>query len=174
MPVMDGIAASGLFRTPSRASRTTPIVALTANVLPDQVASFLAARMDAHVAKPFDPGELLAVAGRGPLLRGRHEGFDNVSPRLIQALSDDVQKKDRSDPKLWLGMSLGRIRDRALRHDQQLGNGSGVLQGGPNDLGRIDDVYISRRSAFEETSETLDMSEPSIGNLLISPARRRP
>ncbi len=44
-------------------SRTAPVVALTANVLPEQVEQFLAAGMDTHVGKPFDPDELLATVG---------------------------------------------------------------------------------------------------------------
>ena len=61
MPVMDGMEATRLLRTGSGASRATPVIALTANVLPDQVEAFLAAGMDAHVGKPFDPDVLLST-----------------------------------------------------------------------------------------------------------------
>ena len=38
-----------------------PIVALTANVMPDEIAACRAAGMQAHLAKPIDPGKLMAL-----------------------------------------------------------------------------------------------------------------
>ena len=60
MPVMDGIAAAReIRRRESAASRpATPIVALTANALSHQVAEYLAAGMDDHVAKPIEIAKL--------------------------------------------------------------------------------------------------------------------
>ena len=62
MPVMDGVEATRLIRTGSGASRTAPVIALTANVLPDQAEVSLATGMDAHLGKPFGPDELVAIA----------------------------------------------------------------------------------------------------------------
>jgi signal transduction histidine kinase/CheY-like chemotaxis protein len=55
MPIMDGVAATKAFRTlETRQDRSrTPILALTANVMPHQIESYLAAGMDGYVAKPF-------------------------------------------------------------------------------------------------------------------------
>jgi len=39
----------------------TPIVMLTANALPEHIASAEAAGADRHLAKPFDAGELLEL-----------------------------------------------------------------------------------------------------------------
>ena len=64
MPVLDGVEATKLIRSGNGASRLTPVIALTANVLPDQVETFLTAGMSAHVGKPFDPDELLATVTR--------------------------------------------------------------------------------------------------------------
>jgi signal transduction histidine kinase/ActR/RegA family two-component response regulator len=60
MPVMDGIAAAQEIRAAERASgRTrTPIIALTANALTHQVAEYMAAGMDGHVAKPIEIAKL--------------------------------------------------------------------------------------------------------------------
>lgn len=60
MPVMDGLQATGEIRRAERASgrRRTPIIALTANAMPHQVAAHLAAGMDGHVAKPVAVTEL--------------------------------------------------------------------------------------------------------------------
>jgi len=59
MPVMDGPAAARAIRASSGPGRDTPIVALTANVLPEQIAQCRAAGMQAHVAKPIDPRALM-------------------------------------------------------------------------------------------------------------------
>ncbi|HWH21954.1 MAG TPA: PAS domain-containing protein, partial [Allosphingosinicella sp.] len=58
MPVVDGVTATRMIRgLPGPASRV-PIVAMTANVLPEQVREFRAAGMDGHVAKPIKQAEL--------------------------------------------------------------------------------------------------------------------
>jgi CheY-like chemotaxis protein len=64
MPVMDGIAATGRIRRLGGAQAALPIIAMTANVLPDQIARFRQAGMDDHVGKPFQAAELLATVAR--------------------------------------------------------------------------------------------------------------
>jgi signal transduction histidine kinase/DNA-binding response OmpR family regulator len=77
MPRMDGLTATRLIRDMPTAAARTPILAMTANVLPEQVREFLAAGMDGHVAKPVRQAELhaavaavlagrTATAGRSP------------------------------------------------------------------------------------------------------------
>ncbi|THD60607.1 ATP-binding protein [Phenylobacterium sp.] len=60
MPEMDGVAATQEIRR--REAETgagrTPIVALSANVMKHQVAEYLAAGMDAHLAKPINVAQL--------------------------------------------------------------------------------------------------------------------
>jgi PAS domain S-box-containing protein len=61
MPVMDGPSAARAIRAlPGRAA-VTPILALTANVLPEQIEQCRAAGMQGHVAKPIDPRALFAA-----------------------------------------------------------------------------------------------------------------
>jgi PAS domain S-box-containing protein len=60
MPVMDGLTATRRIRalgTPE--GRATPIVAMTANVLPEQIARCREAGMDDHLGKPISPARLL-------------------------------------------------------------------------------------------------------------------
>ena len=63
MPRMDGVEATRAIRTAERmlGRARTPIVALSANVMPDQVGAYLAAGMDAHVAKPIELNRLHAA-----------------------------------------------------------------------------------------------------------------
>jgi CheY-like chemotaxis protein len=60
MPNMDGLTATRRIRAAEAGtSRRVPIVAMTADVLPDQIARCLDAGMDAHLGKPIEPGKLL-------------------------------------------------------------------------------------------------------------------
>ena len=64
MPGMDGLEATRAIRAGSAPNVATPIVALTANVLPAQVAQCLEAGMNDHLAKPIAPMELLSKIAR--------------------------------------------------------------------------------------------------------------
>jgi signal transduction histidine kinase/ActR/RegA family two-component response regulator len=58
MPGMDGLTATRLIRALPGAAGRTPIIAMTADVLPEHVAQCRAAGMVAHVAKPVRPEAL--------------------------------------------------------------------------------------------------------------------
>jgi signal transduction histidine kinase len=58
MPRMDGVTAARKIRQLSNGSRHTPIIAMTANALPEQIREFYQAGMNDHVAKPFKQQEL--------------------------------------------------------------------------------------------------------------------
>ncbi|MGY2049322.1 PAS-domain containing protein [Methylobacterium sp. JK268] len=64
MPQVDGLTATRRIRALASPARSLPIIAMTANVLPAQVAEFRAAGMDDHVGKPFGREALLAVVRR--------------------------------------------------------------------------------------------------------------
>jgi PAS domain S-box-containing protein len=65
MPVMDGLTATRrIRRLPIPTAQTTPIIAMTANVLPDQIAKCAEAGMDDHLGKPMQPARLLEVINR--------------------------------------------------------------------------------------------------------------
>jgi CheY-like chemotaxis protein len=63
MPGIDGFEATRRWRAheASRGGARLPIVALTANVLPDDIAQCKAAGMDAHLGKPFSIADLRDV-----------------------------------------------------------------------------------------------------------------
>lgn len=60
MPGMDGMRATRIIRALDHPAKDVPIIAMTANVLPQQVASFKANGMNDHIGKPCKRGELLA------------------------------------------------------------------------------------------------------------------
>jgi PAS domain S-box-containing protein len=64
MPGMDGMTATRHIRALPGLAGRVPIVAMTANVLPQQVESFSAAGMNGHLGKPFRRGDLLATVER--------------------------------------------------------------------------------------------------------------
>ena len=53
MPVMDGIEASRRIRALGGDYATLPIIAVTANVMPDDIARFRSSGMSDHLAKPI-------------------------------------------------------------------------------------------------------------------------
>ncbi len=63
MPVLDGVAATREIRAleVERGLKRTPIVALSANAMKHQVAEYLDAGMDAHLAKPIQLDKLYAL-----------------------------------------------------------------------------------------------------------------
>jgi signal transduction histidine kinase/CheY-like chemotaxis protein/HPt (histidine-containing phosphotransfer) domain-containing protein len=64
MPGMDGITATRRIRDLPGPASAIPIIAMTANVLPEQVAEFRLAGMNDHIGKPFDRGELYRLIDR--------------------------------------------------------------------------------------------------------------
>jgi signal transduction histidine kinase/ActR/RegA family two-component response regulator len=61
MPVMNGYEAAKAIRSLGGLYSSLPIIAMSANAYEEDVRDCLAAGMDGHIAKPFDPAELLRV-----------------------------------------------------------------------------------------------------------------
>lgn len=62
MPVMDGFEATKAIRALDRDyCKTLPIIAMSANAYDDDVNACLAVGMNAHIAKPFNPDDLLKL-----------------------------------------------------------------------------------------------------------------
>ena len=59
MPLMDGLtAAANIRHLSNRDAGTIPIIAMTANAFDEDIEKSRAAGMDAHLAKPIDPGRM--------------------------------------------------------------------------------------------------------------------
>jgi CheY-like chemotaxis protein len=76
MPNVDGITATRHIRALQHPARDVPIIAMTANVLPQQISQFRAARMDDHVGKPFKCEELYTPVARWSRGRSVHSFVD--------------------------------------------------------------------------------------------------
>lgn len=61
MPGMDGLATTRAIREGEAGGRRVPVIALTANVSPDQLESYTQAGIDGHLSKPFRRAQLLAL-----------------------------------------------------------------------------------------------------------------
>ena len=64
MPGMDGVTAARAIRALPGPAAGVPILAMTANVAPEEIHGCLAAGMNDHVGKPFDRGALYAQIDR--------------------------------------------------------------------------------------------------------------
>ena len=86
MPGMDGITATKHIRQLFGPCARTPIVAMTANVLPSQVAAFRQSGMDGHVGKPLRADELRREIERclvSPTSDPAASSDDDHSPTII-------------------------------------------------------------------------------------------
>jgi PAS domain S-box-containing protein len=73
MPIMDGLTATRRIRAQEPAGTRIPIIAMTANVLDDQVARCLEAGMDDHLGKPIHPAKLLEMLSKWSDADARNE-----------------------------------------------------------------------------------------------------
>ena len=91
MPVMDGVTATRLLRQ-DPAWQHLPIIAMTANVMRDDIEKCLAAGMNGHVAKPIEPDDLWMALlnwikpGSGFVSTPAHLQAAVAEPQLPEAL----------------------------------------------------------------------------------------
>lgn len=101
MPGMDGVETAQRIRAMSGRVAMTPIIALTANVVVDEIARFKRAGINAHVGKPFDRDVLLAQIERvihGPVAYGGNLAEVGSSQELAKLIT--VMGQDRVDQLL--------------------------------------------------------------------------
>lgn len=64
MPIVDGIEATRMVRASETPAADIPIIALTANILPEEINRYMEAGMNGHVGKPIDYNELVLTIDR--------------------------------------------------------------------------------------------------------------
>ena len=125
MPVMDGLEAAAAIRAlPGDAGRV-PILALTANILPDEVAACRAAGMDGHVAKPIEREAMLAEVRRAGAVAARASAAE---PPPVEAVHDEA---------VWRGVVAGvgeKVAAELLDHMRATaGTALDLIAGAPGD-----------------------------------------
>jgi len=136
MPVMDGIAATKRIRDLDQPQRDIPIIAVSGNVLPFQVRSFLAAGMNDHIGKPVNR-EALNRSVRSWLHQSRSSKDGGSSGQLLfnqQTLELLIEQigAERSEAIIAafgerLGAAFKSTIDEARREAHDLINTAGTL-----------------------------------------------
>ena len=110
MPTMDGLQATRIIRKMGGAYASLPIIALSANVIPDQVRQCLQAGMSSHLGKPFTSETLRAAIRR--LLPEREDGTEpnpvlhslvqqtdaQAIGKLLALFVDQLEAFEKADP----------------------------------------------------------------------------
>jgi CheY-like chemotaxis protein len=136
MPMMDGVAATRAIRALDGPVRHVPILAMTGNVLPQQVQSFLHAGMNDHVGKPIERTNLYTKLWRWLPSNAHVDASAVTAPpvvnqarleELINALGPvKVERTLRKFAEQLRGSFKGSTDD-ARREAHDLINSAGVL-----------------------------------------------
>ncbi|AWN53355.1 PAS domain-containing hybrid sensor histidine kinase/response regulator [Methylobacterium sp. 17Sr1-1] len=179
MPGLDGTMATRLIRCLPGAAGRVPVVAMTANVLPDQVQSFRAAGMDDHLGKPFTPAELTALLARWlDRAPGPDAGTPEDEPALDRALYDGVCA---TLPPEAVRRLLGHLAEQvtgALAGEGADAEGRGRLRFEAHGLvsaaGMLGFAALSRACAeFESCTEDAVARDPAAFAMALARARVR-
>ena len=108
MPQMDGITATREIRALDHPARKVPIIAMTGNVLPEQVRSFKEAGTNDHIGKPMRRNDLISKINKWLPRSGAVEETSKVAtpasrPIFDQQAFDEFQNMmGRDQVAVWL------------------------------------------------------------------------
>ncbi len=178
MPRMDGVEATRRIRAEQGAASRLPILAMTANVLPEQRTALRDAGVSDYIAKPFKKAELLAMIDQWISVSADRPATAETEPRT--ALDD------RSLAALrelmggeWVRTSLVRLSNRI---DEAFGK---PASGGPDrarlkhhahrivsDAGQLGFIELSRACAdLEQACESGEALGPALERARQAAAR---
>lgn len=121
MPEMDGIAATKAIRYLGDHNANVPIVAVTAQALPEEIERCLAAGMSEYVTKPIDERHLLAVVDRLSACTATRRGAagapatDTPSLPLRISIVEQVEEAVGREDAIMLWRKLAGILATSLR-----------------------------------------------------------
>jgi CheY-like chemotaxis protein len=101
MPIMDGITATKEIRAAERSGKRTPIVALTANVLPGELERCLDAGMDDFLGKPLDVERLRDVLERFGFSKDDRHSKGTTDPRSLEIDTFAASASESNSPIHW-------------------------------------------------------------------------
>ena len=107
MPTMDGLTATRLIRAMPEPKHATPIVAMTANVLPNHREAAAAAGMDGFVEKPIKPEILISTIYTAI----RHESDFRTQPQKPRRQSEIIDLEVLNQLKDTFGPALSRVQN---------------------------------------------------------------
>jgi signal transduction histidine kinase/DNA-binding NarL/FixJ family response regulator/HPt (histidine-containing phosphotransfer) domain-containing protein len=178
MPGMDGIAATQEIRAMEGPASRTPIVAMTANVLPEQVKLCLLAGMNGHLGKPFKQDELI----------GAVRAFAAARPEIISKTGTTAREPEPAPtlqlaapaaPDATLKAEAPLIFDPARLAELGAGPGTAVRRSLLTSLRTLlDDAYVidpsdaASRRAMAQDAHSLVSATGSLGFMALSTASR--
>ena len=115
MPEMDGVTATRKIREMPGHAGHIPIIALSANVLPEQVDEYLRAGMNAHFPKPIDTGKLAEFLRSfdGDRLPSPQPETEGPAP------FEEVMDKLRQDYKVYLSGIIMEFAEITGKRDRE-------------------------------------------------------
>ena len=164
MPGMDGMAATRSIRALGGSRSMVPIVAMTANVLPDQIDAIRAAGMNDHLGKPFEPQDLDRVivrwAGRAD---GRPEADDGAHDRPTSVFGKLVSAIGRETCMRILDSFERDLRERLVEEEvdrDALARDAHALKGEAGQLG-FTELAAACRDLEEACLDGRELLEPT-------------
>jgi diguanylate cyclase (GGDEF)-like protein len=172
MPEMDGFQATAAIRSQeSGSARRIPIIAMTANILPDDIACCKMAGMDGHLPKPLTLDALASLLLRRlnwhvdhlPLTNTESDPANGDSPldplvlkRLREILGTSVSEAIRpfleDVPNYLIELENGIAQGDATT----LRNVSHIIKGAASNLGAVAMAGVAREMELQAEAGTLD------------------
>ena len=166
MPRLNGVGAARRIRS-AGLNRQTPIVALTAHALPEDIAGFRAAGMERALVKPLQLQDLSDVLDAVPTMAGPRDDATpppSLSPELLSRIDDELQTE-------LLGLDL-RAADVAARVHRAAGTAAlGGYKALHGKLGQLE-VALRRGVDAAELSPLVLEIEALVEGLRTAPKNR--
>ena len=118
MPRLDGVSAARQIRDGSGPNRRTPIVALTAHTLPEDIQQFRDAGFSDVLIKPLSRGQVADVLAGSFEDRGPSPSGDGADDEIVEVLGDDTATLVRTKAIAEIFASLEETEQR-LRADAE-------------------------------------------------------
>ena len=175
LPDMTGLEATAKLKA---TGVTTPIIALTANVMPEEVKTYLESGIDAVIPKPFDPVRLNDALGRhARQAKEKHRPTDIEIPSIFDGervgeLIDSFKAEKLHSLLSELKVSLieGRNHLQSSLHEKAydaLSKRAHRLSGAAASFGlpRLEELARQLEKEAELSTESTDL-EPLVGQVL--------
>jgi signal transduction histidine kinase/DNA-binding NarL/FixJ family response regulator len=172
MPRMDGITAAKEIRAMPGQAGKVPILAMTANVLPDQVREFLDAGMNGHVAKPVRQADLHAAIASvlAAPLADETQTSTADEPQFDEATFRDVQAMLPPDRLTGYIDDLDRLAAELVATDPERADGKAVGSAAHKLVSQAGMLGLGRLS---ESARAVEQACRSEGDLTVPLSRFR-